>query len=68
MMQGQYDNYNQQLKTNPLTKDLSHVKINNSSFMPVIEIKEMDFSRLKDFDVYEEKSDSFSYDKISEYI
>ena len=36
--------------------------------MPVIEIKEMDFSRLKDFDVYEEKSDSFSYEKISEYI
>ena len=44
MHEGRYDFFNRQLLTNPLTPDLTFLKINETSFFPTLEIQKKDFN------------------------
>ena len=58
MMHGHYDNYNTQLKSNPLNDEMNKVHINNTAFFPMMEIVNLNFSPdlsalTKEFDIFD---------------
>ena len=57
-MHGHYDNYNTQLKSNPLNDEMNKVHINNTAFFPMMEIVNLNFSPdlsalTKEFDIFD---------------
>ena len=62
MIKGVYDNYNTQLKSNPLNENLNQIYINNTSFFPMLEISDLNFSpdvsKLRsEHDIFEKDTD-----------
>ena len=73
MMHGHNDNYNTQLKSNPLNDAMNQVYINNTSFFPMMEIVNLNFSPdlsglTGEFDIFDTGTSSFNMKKMSEYF
>ena len=72
MTQGSYDNYNTQLKSNPLTDIYKEQQINKTDFFPVMEIVNLNFAPdlsglTNEFDIFE-KGGGFDLGKLFTYF